>query len=103
MTRSPRYRKTLRADAVAHYGLTLVEYDAMVIAQGGVCYICGETDRHPNLSVDHNHTTRKVRKLLCEKCNTRVRFAERQPHQGKGRVRFDRAPYLAYLEEHNDS
>lgn len=57
------------------YKITLKQYDAMFISQGGACSICGcpETIKLKNivkrLSVDHNHITGKVRGLLCHKCN----------------------------------
>ena len=56
------------------YGITIAEYDALVIAQGGVCAICktspSEKKNHVGLYVDHNHTTGKVRGLLCRDCNS---------------------------------
>lgn len=51
-----------------HYGLTQDEYDQMFLEQHGVCFLCKRTDTR-RLSVDHNHFTGKVRKLLCTKCN----------------------------------
>src|SRR5579859_2601716 len=52
------------------YGLSLEQYDAMSVAQLGVCAICGEIDPHgKRLSVDHNHETGQVRALLCNQCN----------------------------------
>lgn len=53
------------------FGLTLEDYDILLMAQGGVCAICGkpETTKSKNLSVDHCHTTKKVRGLLCDGCN----------------------------------
>jgi hypothetical protein len=50
------------------YGLAPGEYDRMLAAQGGVCKICRRTC-HRRLSVDHCHATKKVRWLLCSKCN----------------------------------
>lgn len=49
------------------FGITLEEYRALP----QVCGICGrgqcQTGR--NLSVDHDHTTGRVRELLCGNCN----------------------------------
>jgi hypothetical protein len=43
----------------------------MYEAQNGVCAICkGEGDgKWKKLCVDHDHTTGKVRQLLCRNCN----------------------------------
>lgn len=59
------------------FGITLEQYDAMLKEQNGVCAICGnpeliinkKTKKPDLLSVDHNHETGKVRKLLCHNCN----------------------------------
>ena len=55
------------------YGLTQAAYDAMLIAQNGVCAICLEPPKQRgqrlNLDVDHCHKTGKVRGLLCPLCN----------------------------------
>ncbi len=57
------------------YGISLVEYKAILAAQGGVCASCGDPpplnhSRHSNLAVDHDHQTNVVRGLLCVRCNT---------------------------------
>jgi hypothetical protein len=57
------------------FGITMDDYDRMLEDQKGVCAICGlpETTRRKGtllrLSVDHCHTTGKVRALLCGYCN----------------------------------
>jgi hypothetical protein len=48
------------------YGLTLEQYDAMLLAQAGLCKICGNAEAH---HVDHCHQSGKVRGLLCINCN----------------------------------
>jgi hypothetical protein len=55
------------------YGISKDEYEAMLARQGGVCGICKKPPVEPFL-VDHCHTTGKVRKLLCRKCNTVLGF-----------------------------
>ena len=67
------------------YGLTVEQFDALVLTQSGRCAIClkvpaptatgyrGKSHkRDPNmgvLRVDHDHATGKVRGLLCHGCN----------------------------------
>lgn len=69
--------KTLRRK----YGITLVDYNKLFEAQGGVCALCkkGETTKRmkkgegrERLAVDHCHDTGRVRGLLCFKCNTAI-------------------------------
>ncbi len=74
-------------DRVQHlrrrFGLTPIDYDAMLVAQCGLCAICGEperTIRHGKvvaLAVDHDHATGTVRGLLCVRCNRMLGFMER--------------------------
>jgi hypothetical protein len=47
------------------YGITRDEYLALLEAQGGVCFICGQSPRSKRLAVDHDHKTGDVRGLLC--------------------------------------
>jgi len=59
------------------YGLTPIQYDEMLSAQGGVCYICKTDNKqlvtrsgeYRDLPVDHCHKTGKVRGILCSDCN----------------------------------
>ena len=53
------------------YGITVEEYEHMYEMQKGVCKICSKPEPiKTRLCVDHNHTTGKVRGLLCTHCNT---------------------------------
>ncbi len=57
------------------YGLTLDDWDQMVIGQLGCCAICGEAPLE--LHIDHCHETNVVRGLLCTNCNNGLgRFAD---------------------------
>lgn len=58
------------------YGIGLEDYEARLEQQNGVCAICQKPSvtRHQSgktrlLSVDHNHSTGRVRDLLCNSCN----------------------------------
>lgn len=55
------------------YGITPEKYNEMLENQGGVCAICKTKPqfdtRKKRLSIDHCHTTGKVRGLLCDACN----------------------------------
>jgi Zn-finger nucleic acid-binding protein len=65
-----RIRATAReVDLLRKYGITLAQYDAMLLEQGGVCKTCGGVNATKPLFVDHCHTTGKVRGLLCQNCN----------------------------------
>lgn len=53
------------------FGITLEDYDRMLLEQQGCCKVCGihVDDYYRHLAVDHDHTTGKVRALLCDPCN----------------------------------
>lgn len=57
-------------DMKRRFGITIDIYNEMVVSQGGGCAICrGHNKSGKALAVDHNHTTGKVRGLLCSNCN----------------------------------
>ena len=71
-----RYRSSGRkkvSDRKSHlkrnYGLTLEAFEALLVAQGGGCAICGKPDAD---NVDHDHRTGRVRGILCFNCNIAV-------------------------------
>jgi len=59
------------------YGITEKQFQSMLKDQKGRCAICRckeiiidkNTGKVKTLSVDHNHKTNKIRKLLCHRCN----------------------------------
>ena len=77
------------------FGISLTQYDSMLIAQNGRCAIClDKVTPAKALSVDHNHETGKVRQLLCHLCNVML---------GSARESEDilmRA--ISYLRNHRD-
>jgi hypothetical protein len=75
-----------RGHNLRKYGITLNEYNDMLIEQGGVCAICKQPEsatykdgRVKNLAVDHDHVTDEVRGLLCQSCNTMLSGANDDP------------------------
>jgi hypothetical protein len=77
------------------YDLSLAQYNALLLAQGGGCAIC-QTDapggNYTKWAVDHCHDTNRVRGLLCGACN-----------MGLGKFKDDPARLRAaaeYLERH---
>jgi len=57
------------------YGLTVDQFNWMLVEQGGKCAIC-EKDISKRPCVDHSHITGKVRRLLCCYCNVRLEAIE---------------------------
>jgi len=55
------------------YGIDTNEYNQLLESQNYTCAICGSTETggkgKKHFSVDHCHTTKKVRGLLCKSCN----------------------------------
>lgn len=55
------------------YGISVAEYDALLVAQGGVCAICKTVpSTAKRMHVDHCHDTGVVRGILCHYCNTAI-------------------------------
>ncbi len=61
------------------YGISLEDYTAMLLKQGGVCAICEGACTSGRLSVDHCHNTGRVRGLLCRTCNTAIGLLDDSP------------------------
>lgn len=65
-----------------NYGLTLDQYNQMLINQNHKCEICGIDEINAGkqgLVVDHNHITKKVRALLCSTCNFLIGQSKENP------------------------
>ena len=65
-----------------NYGITLADFNRMVLSQGSKCACCG-TDKpggkHNQWCVDHDHVTGAVRELLCKDCNIVLGLVEDSP------------------------
>ena len=56
---------------IKKYGLSLNDYKSLLSEQNEVCAICGGSQSNGRrLAIDHDHSTGKVRALLCDSCNT---------------------------------
>jgi hypothetical protein len=57
--------------------MTVLQLEQMVIAQDNRCAICKNVFKNrKDTQIDHNHTTGKVRALLCIKCNMALGLLE---------------------------
>ena len=64
--------RTKNNDLKRLYGITLNEYNQMLVEQENRCKTCGTTNpggKYGKFMVDHCHITNKVRGLLCKSCN----------------------------------
>ena len=78
------------------YGINIDDWNEMFNQQNGCCEICGkhQSEQNRRLDIDHNHTTGKVRSLLCTNCNTAVGLLQES---------VDNAAKLAeYLRKHDE-
>ena len=73
-----RAAATARRLKLKQYGLTLEQFEAMLISQNGKCAACERamtspcSKAHTATMVDHCHTTGRVRGLLCRRCNMAI-------------------------------
>lgn len=76
--KNPDARRSV--DFKRKFGITVDEYNEILLNQQGVCAICFKpetsidhrTKQIRNLAVDHCHSSGKVRGLLCSRCNVAI-------------------------------
>jgi len=61
------------------YGLTAQGYRNLAVKFKGICPICSRLETVRRLSIDHDHTTGRVRGMLCRKCNISLGNFEDNP------------------------
>ena len=61
---------------ISRYGLSEVEFAAMLTRQGYRCLGCQRRFDRVRLNIDHDHQTNKVRGLLCHGCNAALGLLE---------------------------
>lgn len=56
---------------IKKYGISLKQYNTKLRLQNNSCDLCArhKSEFSRNLCVDHNHSTKRVRGLLCFTCN----------------------------------
>ncbi len=65
---------------LSSYGITENEYNRMLCEQGSVCKLCSNPDPQGiRLAIDHNHSTGKVRDLLCGRCDKMIGLSLENP------------------------
>ena len=66
-------RASRNSELKKKYGITIEQYEEMLLEQNGLCAICDRVERvrYPSqLAVDHDHDSGRIRGLLCQSCNT---------------------------------
>ena len=79
------------------YGISLADFNRMVLSQGNRCACCGTNEpggRHNTWNVDHNHVTGVVRELLCKDCNIVLGLVEDSPEHLQR--------LIAYIAKHTE-
>jgi hypothetical protein len=76
------------------YGISSMQYEEMLKNQDYKCAVCNKTEQENNqrLAVDHEHSTKKVRKLLCNSCNVALGLVNDNP--------AILTSLISYLKEH---
>jgi len=73
-----KYRRTQKGKALSrraklkyYYNMTNDDYNKLFQQQNGCCAICGkhQSEIKRRLDIDHDHSTNKIRGLLCRNCN----------------------------------
>ena len=75
------------------YGLTKHQHNEMISKQNNCCAICKLSFSETKPFVDHNHTTGKVRDLLCHHCNAGIGHLRENPDILRAAIE--------YLHKHN--
>lgn len=81
------------------YGLTNDQFNILIEQQDGRCAICGESFGRP--CVDHCHTSKVVRGLLCHACNRGIGDFRDSPEflrRAANYLELIRQPFVTALE-----
>lgn len=74
------------------YGITSEQFRELLARQGGKCAICERSSENSFIFplLDHCHVTKKIRGILCKRCNLGIGFFQESPEVLR--------KVLAYLE-----
>lgn len=81
------------------HGISLEKYNAMLLAQNGVCAACKGPETRKNqfgvvsMAVDHHHETGRIRGILCMMCNRALGFLQDDPATVAGLLSYIRENY----------
>lgn len=100
-----RYKQSERGKLAAwarhitkNYSIDAEAYFEMLNKQGCGCAICGTKPAERRMHVDHSHSTKAVRGILCSKCNQAIGLLNENPQL------FDKAKqYLLSFKENNET
>lgn len=76
-----RYKRVIKnKELVRTYGITLADFERMLVEQNHNCKICEKPSaKGKSLHVDHCHATGRVRGLLCNRCNWYLSVFDNDP------------------------
>lgn len=77
----PKHREAQKDYSLKRmYGISKKEWDEMHAAQDHSCAIChSKTTKGHGWHTDHNHSTGKVRAILCHHCNSLIGYSKESP------------------------
>lgn len=78
---NPSNEARARRDAYLRrvYGVSLDEWERVLLAQGGGCAGCGRHGVTRSLHTDHDHKSQLLRMIACAACNSALRKAKDSP------------------------
>ena len=103
------HEKVLGSHLKKFFGITFQDYQRMIDEQGNKCAICENpetaidkrTGKVRRLHVDHNHRTKRVRGLLCSRCNIGIGYLMDDPRIARKAADYliDGEPSWEYLHK----
>ena len=87
---------------ITKYDLTLDTYSQLLRSQHGLCALCGvklSTLPPRTVVIDHDHTTGRVRGIVCQSCNSRLRWFDANGFASEDAWRERARRYVAKPDE----